>query len=106
MNIVLCAINSKYIHSNLSIWYLIKSCPYKILPFEGTINENPGDLYAKISDLKPDILAFSCYIWNIETVKKLVLKFKDIPIILGGPEVSFNPEFYLNNFNNVKYVFE
>jgi len=43
---------------------------------------------------KPDVLLFSCYIWNIAYVTELAAECRkimpDVPIWLGGPEVSFN----------------
>ena len=45
-----------------------------------------------IEKLNPDIVGFSCYVWNIDAVKiisnNLKQKFKDIKIILGGPEIT------------------
>lgn len=49
------------------------------------------DLYGK----KPDILGFSCYLWNIGIVEGLVKELKlllpSLKVFLGGPEVSFDP---------------
>ena len=54
------------------------------------------DILSQIYEQKPDVIGFSCYIWNIEHVKKLCdLIAKVLPetkIILGGPEVSYCPE--------------
>lgn len=40
------------------------------------------------------MIAFSCYIWNIEYIRYLVADLgkilPDVPIWLGGPEVSFD----------------
>jgi radical SAM superfamily enzyme YgiQ (UPF0313 family) len=59
-------------------------------------------LIQKIYEKKPDVLFFSCYIWNIEYVKDAAREIhKLLPqtdIWLGGPEVSFDgPEFLENN---------
>ena len=55
-----------------------------------------------VSDLfqrKPDVIGFSCYIWNIEeTIKVIDIVKKIMPevtIILGGPEVSYDTEYWM-----------
>ena len=54
-----------------------------------------------------DIVAFSCYIWNIDYIKPLCellkQKKKDIIIILGGPEVTYEPEHFISNYK-IDYV--
>lgn len=86
---------SKYIHSSLAVWYLKAACPsYDI--FECTVNEDINKVFNRIMSEKPDILGFSCYIWNISYVKRLTAMIKEaLPcavIIYGGPEVSHSPE--------------
>lgn len=48
-----------------------------------------------------DIVAFSCYIWNIEKIGQLCHLLKqakpNIVIILGGPEVTYEPQYFLEN---------
>ncbi|MDO6353609.1 DUF4080 domain-containing protein [Caloramator sp. CAR-1] len=97
MKVLLIALNSKYVHSNLAIRYLRAYVnEFDVEIFEGTINENPFNLSLEIANKKPDVVAFSCYIWNIENTLKIcgILKEinKDITIILGGPEVSYDPK--------------
>ncbi len=69
---------------------------YDINIIESTINNYVPDILSQIYEQKPDVIGFSCYIWNIEHVKKLCdLISKVLPetkIILGGPEVSYCPE--------------
>jgi len=99
MNVFLCGINAKYIHTNLAIrqikGYVEKRTGYKISIIEYTINNYVNEIIEGIYIKKPDILGFSCYLWNIEIVQKLVVILKkllpDIIIILGGPEVTYNP---------------
>ena len=102
MKFLLVAVNAKYIHSNLGI-YSIKAYADKRLNGsrigqieigEYTINQQLDDILQDIYRRKPDVIGFSCYIWNIQYVKQLV---RDIPKILpgtdiwlGGPEVSYN----------------
>lgn len=92
MKTVLVGINSKYIHTSLSVRYLRACCPDMIMR-EYTINEQAENLAADIYKLGCDAVLFSCYIWNIEFVKDVagrLSKVSDCKIILGGPEVTYN----------------
>ncbi len=98
MKTLLVGINSKYIHTCLAVWYLkasIKNCTNTSIR-EFTINDNIDDILSGIYLEKPDVLAFSCYIWNIELVRSLLREIKKLLpeciIILGGPEVSYTAE--------------
>ena len=109
MRILLTAVNAKYIHSNLAVYslkaYVKDSC---VEITEYTINQTEdailGDLYRR----KPDVLCFSCYIWNIELIKSLAREFAKLcpetEIWLGGPEVSYDAEDVLRRFAQVKGV--
>ena len=68
MKILLTAINAKYIHSNLAVYSLqvyAAAHGHKIERAEYTINNQLEDILEKIYCQKPDILLFSCYIWNV-----------------------------------------
>ncbi|MEW9096219.1 MAG: B12-binding domain-containing radical SAM protein [Clostridiaceae bacterium] len=102
MKILLTAVNAKYIHSNLAVRYLKAfteelHCNCEIKEF--SINDNIERIVQNIIEEKPDIVGFSCYIWNIEFVKRVAtlikLINKDIVILFGGPEVSYDPRYYL-----------
>ena len=102
MKILLAACNAKYIHSNLAVYSLqayAAAHGHKIERAEYTINNQLEDILEKIYCQKPDILLFSCYIWNVEYVKELVSEFHklrpEVPIWVGGPEVSFETERFL-----------
>ena len=102
MKILLTAINAKYIHSNLAVYSLqayAAAHGHKIERAEYTINNQLEDILEKIYCQNPDILLFSCYIWNVEYVKELVSEFHklrpEVPIWVGGPEVSFETERFL-----------
>ena len=97
MKIVLTAINAKYIHSNLAVYSLrAYAAPYKdvIEIAEYTINQQLDDILIDLYKKKPDILCFSCYIWNLTYVEELIREVKKIfpslPIWVGGPEVSYD----------------
>lgn len=102
MKILLTAINAKYIHSNLAVYSLqayAAAHGHKIERAEYTINNQLEDILEKIYRQKPDVLMFSCYIWNIEYVKELAAEFHklrpEVQIWVGGPEVSFETERFL-----------
>ena len=91
--------NAKYIHSSLALRSIQRYCreyDAHITKLELTINHYENEILRSIYDEKPDVLAFSCYIWNMEMIEKLIPTLSKIlpncKIILGGPEVSFNSE--------------
>ena len=92
MKTILVGINSKYIHPNLAIRYLKSNSDFLVDIKEFTIKDDINNIYNNIIKENPDILGFSVYIWNIEIVMLLLKKFKsrkNMKIILGGPEVSY-----------------
>jgi radical SAM superfamily enzyme YgiQ (UPF0313 family) len=97
MKTLIVALNSKYIHSSLAPWYLKASCGEgcgEIKVREFSINDNIDAVLADIYKEKAEVVAFSCYIWNIGIIMKLAENLKkvksDVKIVLGGPEVSFD----------------
>lgn len=111
MNIILTAINAKYIHSNLAVYSLRAFAkPYEadIQIAEYTINQQTDDILMDLYKKKPDILCFSCYIWNIEYVERILREIKKlfpaIPIWLGGPEVSYDAKNVLERLPQVTGV--
>ena len=102
MKILLAAVNAKYIHLNLALHSLRQyaaSFTDQIEICEFTINQYQENIIHEIYRKKPDLLAFSCYIWNISQVvsacRTLRILLPDLPIWLGGPEVSFETEQFL-----------
>ena len=97
MKILLAACNAKYIHSNLAV-YNLKSCSgeysSRVVIKEYTINQIRDDILKDIYLEQPDVVCFSCYIWNISFVRELVPDLKKIlPQVefwAGGPEVSYD----------------
>ena len=97
MNIVLTAINAKYIHSNLAVYSLrayAEAYRDEIHIAEYTINQHMDAILMELYKRKPDVLCFSCYIWNLSYVEDLVREIRkllpQIPIWVGGPEVSYD----------------
>ena len=160
MKTLFVAINSKFIHSNLAVWYLKQNCSpnndcsehsnsqnndysehgnsqnndcsehsnsrHKNYAEGGscsqhkaymqgvtavrefTINDNKDNILKEIYQEKPDILAFSCYIWNIEMVLTLIVEIKKLlprcKVILGGPEVSYDAGLLLERNSGIDFV--
>lgn len=112
MKVLLTALNSQYIHSNLAVRYLkafTKNMPYESKIREFTINDREERILKEIMMEKPDVVAFSVYIWNVEMVSDLSYLIKEIDpkidILYGGPEVSYDSREYLKN-HSCDYVIE
>jgi len=97
MTILLVAVNAKYIHSNLAV-YSLKAYAGQysdsIDIVELTINHSEEEILKQIYLQKADIVAFSCYIWNIDIIKRITSELrkiqKQVKIWYGGPEVSYD----------------
>jgi anaerobic magnesium-protoporphyrin IX monomethyl ester cyclase len=110
MNIILSTLNAKYIHTSLSIRYLKASAApeFDVKLAEYTIKDPimniVGDLYSK----KPDVIGFSCYIWNIEETIKVIQMLKkinpELMIVLGGPEVTYDVTFWLDRIPEADFI--
>lgn len=97
MKIILTAINAKYIHTNLAVRYLkgmIKDTIENVKIKEFTINNSIQHILSELYKEGPNVLCFSCYIWNIDMVivlcKHIKMILPETIIVLGGPEVSYN----------------
>ena len=99
MKILLVAINAKYIHSNPAV-YSLKSCAGEYKPCvdiaEFTINQQPSYILQEIYKRQPDVIAFSCYIWNRSLMDAIIPDLHkllpQVDIWAGGPEVSYDAE--------------
>lgn len=112
-SIVLTALNTRHTHSALGLAY-IKSywdkepCrqPLEIIEFD--LNQTNESIIADLIIKKPDILAFSVYIWSLGRILVVAgamkAAFPEITIILGGPEVSFNARDVLNRCHDVDFI--
>ena len=109
MKILLTAINAKYIHSNLAVYSLkayAKDPGVEIAEY--TINQTVDSILGSLYERRPDILCFSCYIWNLDYVESLAREFAKIcpetEIWLGGPEVSYDAGEVLRRLPKVRGV--
>ncbi len=93
MRILLTTLNAKYIHTNLAIRLLYELNEHHpgLEWKEFTIKEDKDEVAQKCASF--DIVAFSCYIWNISQTLLVAKKIKELNpnavILLGGPEVSY-----------------
>ncbi len=100
MKLLLVAINAKYIHSNLAV-HSLRAYARKhgfddsVSLVEYTINHSEEDILRQIYKEKADVIAFSCYIWNIKMVLSLTKELRKVrpeaKLWLGGPEVTYDP---------------
>lgn len=110
MRITLTTLNAKYIHTSLAIRYLKAFCEkdYQIDLVEYTIKDPAINIVSDLFNRNPDVLGFSCYIWNIEETIKVIQMLKKIKpemkIVLGGPEVSYDVEYWMNRIPEVDFI--
>lgn len=113
MKVLLVGINAKYIHSNPAIYSLAAyaerftdekgvSLREYVEIAEYTINQQIEGIEADLYKKRPDVIAISCYIWNISMVYTLIADLHKVmpgvSIWLGGPEVSFHPDQIMQRF--------
>lgn len=107
MKVILTTLNAKYIHTSLALrWlYVANKDKFDISFKEYVIKEDIGVIANELSNY--DVIGISVYIWNVEKVKELVTLLKkkrpEQIIILGGPEVTYEPEYFIQNLN-IDYV--
>ncbi|MCL2631396.1 MAG: DUF4080 domain-containing protein [Firmicutes bacterium] len=110
MKTIIASLSAKNIHKTLAPWCLKAFCDKSgvegVIVLEASVNESAQDILARIFKEEPQVVAFSCYIWNIEMISKIgVLLNKLLPeviIILGGPEVSFEKD--LSGYPYADYI--
>lgn len=110
--VILAALNAKYIHSNLALRYLSRfqnnNQKHHVETMEFTINQRLDFIAEELFRKQPDVVLFSCYIWNVEMLRQLcpVLKkiMPDCVIGFGGPEVSYESETFLRENPAVDFV--
>ncbi len=108
MQFLLVALNAKYIHSNPALYslraYAGENASHVQIA-EYTINNRIEDILSDIYKRKPDVVGFSCYIWNWNMIQDIVCELHklmpNLPIWLGGPEVSFDGEIILKKYPRI-----
>lgn len=112
MKTVFAVLNAKYSHTGLGARtvaaYIHATTALQIGLWERTINHRHRFLLRDLAAQQPDIVVFSCYIWNIEMICRLAEDFhKCAPhtiLVAAGPEVSYDPEIFLAEHPDFHYV--
>lgn len=110
MNVVISTLNAKYIHTNLAIRYIkaYAAPEYTIELAEYTIKDPSMNIVTDLFRRKPDVIGFSCYIWNIEetiTVIKMLKKINPkLILFVGGPEVSYDVKDWLQRVPEIDFI--
>jgi radical SAM superfamily enzyme YgiQ (UPF0313 family) len=84
--------------------YIRQNCEIDIANF--SVKKNTDLAFQKVNEGHYDIVAFSCYTWNIALVLELSQRLdKNYLFIFGGPEISeTNGELLFNDIQNQKYA--
>ena len=110
MKIVLTTLNAKFIHTALSLRLLkaYTAPEYDAEIKEYTIKDPNLNIVSDLYDKNPDVIGFSCYIWNIEKTIEIVKMLKKVKpslkIILGGPEISFDVPYWMERIPEVDFI--
>lgn len=110
MKVLVTTLNAKYIHTSLSIRYLRAFCQndFDIDMTEYTIKDPAMNIVSDLFQRKPDVIGFSCYIWNIEQTLTVVSMLKkvmpNVTIILGGPEVSYDVAEWMETKRDIDFI--
>lgn len=110
-DLVLVAINAKYIHTNLAVRSLkAQLTQFEVEIIELSINDSLHRIVQHLLASESKIYGFSCYIWNMELILKLAEIVKKTrpyaKILLGGPEVSFDSQTLLNDYCFVDLIIQ
>ncbi|SNS15966.1 Radical SAM superfamily enzyme YgiQ, UPF0313 family [Noviherbaspirillum humi] len=99
MTILLSTLNARYTHASLGLRYLLSNMgdlqPVTRLQ-EFVIGAKTSDVVERLLAHQPKIIGFGVYIWNVEETSRVVAMLKrvapQVVIVLGGPEVSYEPQ--------------
>lgn len=110
MHTVVATLNAKYIHTSLALRYLKAFCAgeFDVQIAEYTIKDPAISIASDLFEKKPDVVGFSCYIWNIEQTIVVIDMIKkvlpDVKIVLGGPEVSYDTAAWMDRLPAVDFI--
>lgn len=109
MKTILSTLNAKYIHTSLALrWlYVANKDRFDIGFREYTLKEDTEKIVQELLETHCDLLGLSVYIWNVSRMGRLIARLKEqnphLIIVLGGPEVMYEPEHFLKEWE-VDYV--
>lgn len=111
MKVVLTTLNAKFIHSSIALKYLEVACRpicSEVVIKEYTINTELLNILSDIYSQKPAIVGLACYIWNVDMTLKLAGLLKkvlpQVVIVLGGPEVTYDPVDIMKQHSYINYI--
>lgn len=110
MKIVLATLNAKYIHTSLALRYLKAYCQddFDVEIAEYTIKDPAMNIVSDLYQKEADVIGFSCYIWNIEETIPIIKMLKQVrpglTIVLGGPEVSYDTQYWMERLPEVDFI--
>ncbi|WLR43118.1 B12-binding domain-containing radical SAM protein [Bacillus carboniphilus] len=110
MHTVLTSLNAKYIHTNLAIRYLkaYASEEFNVSITEYTIKDPIMNIVTDLYKRQPEVIGFSCYIWNIkesiEVIKMLKKIDPQLVIIVGGPEVTYDTKHWMETVPEIDFI--
>ncbi|MBP1967606.1 B12-binding domain-containing radical SAM protein [Paenibacillus aceris] len=110
MKVLVTTLNAKFIHTSLALRYLKAFCEkdFDVEITEYTIKDPVMNVVSDLYQKAPDVLGFSCYIWNIEEtihIIKMIKKIRpEILIVLGGPEVSYDTDYWMKRIPEVDFI--
>lgn len=110
MKVVVSSLNAKYIHTCLALRYLKSFCgdEFDIDMAEYTIKDPVMNIVSDLFRRNPDVIGFSCYIWNIEETIRVVSMLKkikpELQIVLGGPEVTYDTDYWMKRIPEVDFI--
>ncbi|GIP38896.1 B12-binding domain-containing radical SAM protein [Paenibacillus sp. J31TS4] len=110
MKAVLSTLNAKFIHTSLALRCLKAYCrdEFEVEIAEYTIKDPAMNVVADLFRRKPDVVGFSCYIWNIEETITIIQMLKkimpEVTVVLGGPEVSYDTEEWMKRLPEADFI--
>ncbi len=104
MRILLTALNASYVHTNLAvrcIAHTLSAAGHAVQIREYTLKDRTRRILSDLYESDAEVYGFSVYIWNREAVLQLAAQLKllrpEIPIVLGGPEISYEDASFFRN---------
>jgi radical SAM superfamily enzyme YgiQ (UPF0313 family) len=97
--IVLTTFNAKYIHAAFGLRYLLANLgplrpETQLMEFD--VQDRPLEIVERLLQAGPVIVGLGVYIWNVSLSLEVVTVLKrvapEVVVVLGGPEVSHDPQ--------------
>ncbi len=114
MKTVLVAVNCSYNHTSLAVPCLQAACQAWAPSFpapvkrEFHIRQDAAELARELAGERPDVIGFSCYIFNIsiiaEAARMVRTMLSGVTILFGGPEMADGGEEFIERPGGPDYV--